>query len=75
MQDSAPIHGQPPAMREPARPQADPWSVVTFVMHDLAAHGIKNRYGPETSLQGAVMAATALLESLGVAAVVEDDES
>jgi hypothetical protein len=74
MQDSAPIHGQPPAMREPARPQCDPWSVVTFVMHDLAAHGIKTRFGGEASLGGAVMAATALLESLGVAAIITDDE-
>jgi hypothetical protein len=75
MQDSTPIHAYPAGMREPARPQCDPWTVVNVVLHDLASHGVKNHYGAEASLGGAVMAAAALLESLGVAAVVADDGS
>jgi hypothetical protein len=62
-------------VREPSRPKADPWGVVTVVMHDLSAHGIKSHYGSEAVLGAAVQAAAALLESLGVAAVVPDDES
>jgi hypothetical protein len=61
-------------VREPARPQCDPWSVVTMVMHDLSAHGIKSVYGPEAVLGAAVQAAAALLESLGVAAIVPEDQ-
>jgi hypothetical protein len=75
MPDSAPVHAYPPGVREPDRPQADPWGVVHLVLHDLSSHGVKTYFGPEASLGGAVMAAVALLESLGVAAVVPDDES
>lgn len=64
----------PGARREPARPHADPWSVVTVIMHDLSSHGIKSRYGPEADLGAAAQHAAALLEALGVAAVVPDDE-
>ncbi len=75
MPDSAPVHAYPPGAREPDRPQQDPWAVVHLVLHDLSAHGIKSRFGPEASLGGAVMAAAALLESLGVAVIVPDDPS
>ena len=43
-------------------------------MHDLARDGIKSRFGDETDLGEAVTAAAALLEALGVAPVVPDDE-
>jgi hypothetical protein len=72
---SAPLHRHPAGLREPAHPQCDPWGVVTVVMHDLSAHGIKNTYGPETDLGTAVQHAAALLEALGVAAVIPDDET
>jgi hypothetical protein len=71
---TAPLHGQPAGFRESARPQADPWSVVTVIMHDLSAHGIKSAYREETDLGAAVQHAAALLEALGVAPVVADDE-
>jgi hypothetical protein len=68
---TAPLHE---GLREPAHPQCDPWSVVTLVMHDLSAHGIKSAYREETDLGAAVQHAAALLEALGVAPVVPDDE-
>lgn len=73
MQDSAPVHGLPPGMREPARPQYDPWGVVNVVMHDLSSHGVKSRFGPEANLGEAAQHAAALLESLGVTPAVPDD--
>ena len=69
------MHPLPGGSREPAHPQADPWSVVTVIMHDLSAHGIKSRYGSEADLGEAAGHAAALLEALGVAAVIPDDET
>jgi len=71
----APLHVHPARFREPGRPQCDPWSVVTVIMHDLSAHGVKSAYGPEANLGEAAQHAALLLEALGVAAVVPDDES
>jgi hypothetical protein len=67
------MHGRPAGFREPARPHADPWGVVTVIMHDLAAHGIKNTYGPEANLGAAVQHAAALLEALGVEPRISDE--
>jgi len=47
---------------------------VTVIMHDLSSHGIKSHYGAEADLGAAAQHAAALLEALGVAAVVPDDE-
>jgi hypothetical protein len=71
--DGPAIHQHPAVLREAAHPQCDPWAVVTLVMHDLSAHGVKSRYGPETDLGEAAQHAALLLEALGVAAVIPDD--
>ncbi len=67
------MHQFPAGFREQAAPHAAPWGIVTLVMHDLSSHGIKSRYGSETDLGEAAQHAAALLEALGVAAVVPDE--
>jgi hypothetical protein len=71
---SAGMHQFPAGFREQATPHADPWTIIALVTHDLSAHGIKASYGPEVDLRVAVTHAAALLEALGVAAVVPEEE-
>ena len=75
MSHPAPVHGWPSDARLPERPSADPWWIVHIVLHDLSRAGIKDRFGPEAHLGAAATAAAALLEALGVEAVIEREDT
>jgi hypothetical protein len=64
----------PTRLRVPEHPTADPWGIVHLVMTDLAAHGIKFRYGPDVRFGLAAVAAGRLLEVLHVRSLVRDDD-
>jgi hypothetical protein len=64
----------PSASREPEHPHADPWGIVHLVMHDLAAHGIKSRFGDEADTATAVRAAALVLDALGIRPRIPDDD-
>jgi hypothetical protein len=65
----------PGQLREPAHPAADPWSVVSVIIHDLASHAIKSSYGPDADFGRAAIAAARLLEALGVQPLIRDDDA
>jgi hypothetical protein len=46
----------PSRLREPAHPCADPWAIVHVIAADLAAHGIKPRFGAEADFGQAATA-------------------
>jgi hypothetical protein len=64
----------PGRLREPAHPSADPWAIVHVIVADLAAHGIKSRFGAEADFGQAATAAAALLSALDVRPLVRDDD-
>jgi hypothetical protein len=64
----------PSRLREPAHPCADPWAIVHVIAADLAAHGIKSRFGAEADFGQAATAAAALLSALDVRPLVRDDD-
>jgi len=70
---SAPEITDPGRLRTPQHPAADPWSVVHLIVSDLAAHGVKTRFGPEADFGAAAQAAAEILIALGVRPVVPDD--
>ena len=59
-------------IREPEYPAYDPWAVVSVVIHDLATHAVKSRFG---DLSGAAIIAADLLEALGVRPVIPEDDA
>jgi hypothetical protein len=63
----------PGRLRAPEHPSADPWGIVDLIAHDLAAHGIKSRFGPEADFGRAAIAAAGVLEALAVLPLVRDD--
>jgi hypothetical protein len=64
----------PARLREPEHPSADLWGIVHLIAHDLAAHGIKSRFGPEADFGRAAIAAAGVLEALAVLPLVRDDD-
>lgn len=58
-------------IREPAHPTCDPWSIVSVVIHHLAATATKSKFG---DLRGAVQAAADLLVALDVEPVISPDD-
>jgi hypothetical protein len=61
-------------LREPAHTCTDPWAIVHMIAADLAAHGIKSRFGAEADFGQAATAAAALLSALDVRPLVRDDD-
>lgn len=59
-------------LREPEHPSADPWSVVSVVIGDVAGRGIKSKFG---DLSEPARSAADLLSALGVTPVIPPDDA